>query len=140
MLHRHEKAPSRWTWNNTGWNKTPGEASSSSGPATAVQEAVPIPSSRSQEVRMEVTGSSSSRPLEEGDESASQRVRNLAGMLLCDENDTSDWQNSIQEANTLELNNEQRGAEHISDQAKQPDTDIPGVWQCQVEPKSDLVR
>lgn len=80
-------------------NQGKGGASSSCGPAIAVQEAVPMPSSRSQEVRMEVTEpSSSTRPLEEGDKTrVSKRVRSRAGMLLFDENDTSNWQNSIQE-------------------------------------------
>ena len=68
-----------------------GGVSSSSGPATAVQETVPIWSPSSEEVRMEVTElSSSTTPLEECDESVCKRVRSLAGMLLFDENDTSD--------------------------------------------------
>ena len=76
-----------------------GGATSSSGPAIAVQEVVPMPSSRSQEVRMEVTEpSSSTRLLEEGDETrVSKRVRSRAGMLLFDGNDLSNWQNSIQD-------------------------------------------
>ena len=56
---------------------------------------------------MEVTEpSGSTRPLEGGDESSSKRVRSLAGLLLFDENDTSDWQHSIREAHTSELSND----------------------------------
>ena len=82
---------------------------------------------------MEITQSAGSRrPLEEGDESSSKRVRSLAGMLLFDESDTSDWQHSVREAHTSDLSNEQHGPE-IIDHMRQPDTDIPGVWRCQVE-------
>ena len=59
-------------------------------------------------------------------------------MLLFDENDTSDWQHSIWSAHVSELSNEQHTPESIIDHLQQPDTDIPGVWRCQVEPKSDL--
>ena len=71
-----------------------GGASSSSGPAVSVQEAAPVASPSSHEVRMEVIESSgSTRPLEVDDgESSNKRARSLAGMLLFDENDTSDWQ------------------------------------------------
>ena len=101
--------------------------------------AVPLPSPSSREVRMEITGSSGSRrPLEEGTESSSKRVRGLAGMLLFDENVTSDWQHSILEAHTSDLSNDQRGPENNIDHMQQPDTDIPGVWRCQAELKSDL--
>ena len=62
-----------------------GGASSSSGPAPSGQEAVPLPSPSSHEVR----------------------VRSLAGILLFDENDTSDGQHSIREAHVSELSNEQ---------------------------------
>ena len=116
-----------------------GGASSSSGPAPSGQEAVPLPSPSSHEVRMEVTEpSGSTRPLEGGDERSSNRVRSLARMLLFDENDTSDWQHSIRKAHRSELSNDQHLPENISDHMQQPDTDIPGVWRCQVEPKSGL--
>ena len=85
-----------------------------------------------------VEPSGSTRPLEGGDERSSKRVRSLAVMLLFDENDTSDWQQSIREAHMSELSNDQHVPESISDHMQQPDTDIPGVWRCQVEPKSDL--
>ena len=50
-----------------------GGASSFSGPAPSGQEAVPLPSPSSHEVRMEVTEpSGSTRPLEGGDESSSK--------------------------------------------------------------------
>ena len=76
-----------------------GGASSSSGPAPSGQEGVPLPCPGSDVVRMQVTEpSGSTRPLEGGDESSSKRVRSLTGMLLFDENDTSDWQQSIWEA------------------------------------------
>ena len=50
-------------------------------------------------------------------------------------NDTSDWQHSIQETRTSELSDDQHDN---TDHTQQPDTDIPGVWKWQVEPKSDL--
>ena len=116
-----------------------GGASSSSGPVPSGQEAVPLASPCSHEVRMEVTGpSGSTRPLEWSEESSNKRVRILAGMLLFDENDTSDWQHSIREAHMSELSNDQDIPENIIDDMQQPDTDIPGEWGCQVEPKSDL--
>ena len=88
-----------------------------------------LPSPSSHEVRMEVTEpSGSTRPLEGGDESSSKRVRSLAGMLLFDENETSDWQHSIREAHMSELSNDQHVPENIIDHMQQPDTDIPGVW------------
>ena len=61
-----------------------GGASSSSGPAASVQEAAPVASPSSHDVRMEVTESSgSTRPLEGDDgESSNKRARSLAGMLL----------------------------------------------------------
>ena len=73
-----------------------GEASSSSGPAVSVQEAAPVTSPSSHEVRMVITKpSGSTRPLEVDDgESSNKRARSLAGMLLFDENDTSDWQDA----------------------------------------------
>ena len=59
-----------------------GGASSSSAPAQSGQEAVPLSSPSSHEVQMETAEpSSSTRPLEGGDESSSKRVRSLAGML-----------------------------------------------------------
>ena len=82
--------------------------------------------------------SGSARSLEGGDESSSKRVRSLAGMLLFDENNFSDWQHSIREAHMSELSNDQHVPGNIIDHMQQPDTDIPGVWRCQVEPKSDL--
>ena len=72
-----------------------GGASSSSGPVAPVQEAAPMASPSSHEVRMVETSRSNTRPLEEvvdGGEGSNKRARNLAGMLLFDENDTSDWQ------------------------------------------------
>ena len=51
--------------------------------------------------------SSSTRPFEGGDESSSKRVRSHAGMLLFDENDTSDWQHSVHETPTSELSDDQ---------------------------------
>ena len=114
-------------------------ASSSSGPAVSVQEAAPVASPSSHEVRMYVTESSCSiRPLEEGDESLKKRARNLAGMLLFDENDTSHWQEAVWEAQLTGARNEPHELETVIDQYAQPDTDVPGVWRCQVEPRSDL--
>ena len=84
-----------------------GGASSSSGPAPSGQEAAPLPSPSSHEVRKEITESSGRRPLEEVDERSSKRVRSLVAMLLFDENHTSDWQ-SIREAHTSDLSNERR--------------------------------
>ena len=77
-----------------------GGASSSSGPVAPVQEAVPMASPSSHEVRMVETSRPNTRPLEEVDdgESSNKRARNLAGMLLFDENDTSDWQYTVWEA------------------------------------------
>ena len=88
---------------------------------------------------MEITESSGSRrPLEEGDESSSKRVRSLAGMLLCDEH-TSDLSNE-QHGQANNIDHKQRDDQHdqhdSTDHMQQPDTDIPGVWRCQVEPKS----
>ena len=117
-----------------------GGASSSSGPAVPVQEAAPVASPSSHEVRMEVTESSgSTRPLEVDDgESSNKRARSLAGMLLFDENDTSDWQDAVWEAQLTDAHDEHYSQEILTDQRAQPDTDVPGVWRCQVEPKSDL--
>ena len=56
-------------------------------------------------------------------------------MLLFDENDTSDWQHSVHETRTSELSDDQHDS---TDHMQQPNTDIPGVWKWQVEPKSDL--
>ena len=76
-------------------------ASSPSAPAQSGLEAVPLSSPSTREVRMETAEqSSSTRPLEGGDESSSKRVRSLAGMLLFDENDTSDWQHFVHETRT----------------------------------------
>ena len=82
--------------------------------------------------------SSSTRPLESGDESSSKRVRSLAGILLFDENDMSDWQHSVHETRTSELSDDQLDEHDNTDHMQQPDTDIPGVWRWQVGPKSDL--
>ena len=91
------------------------------------------------EVRMETAEpSSSTRPLEGGDESSSTRVRSLAGVLLFDENDTSDWQHSVHETRTSELSDDQHDQHDNTDHMQHPDTDIPGVWKWQVESKSDL--
>ena len=115
-----------------------GGASSSSGPAVPVQEAAAVASPSSHEVRMDVTESSSTRPLEEGDESLNKRARNLSGMLLFDENDTSDWQEAVWETQLTGTRDEPHELETVIDQCARPDTDVPGVWRCQVEPRSDL--
>ena len=83
------------------------------------------------------TSRPNTRPLEEVDdgESSNKRARNLAGMLLFDENDTSDWQDPVWEAHLTDAHD---GQEILMDQQAQPDTDVPGVWRCQIEPKSDL--
>ena len=67
-------------------------------------------------------------PLEGSDESSRKRVRSLAGLLLFNENDTSDWKHSIREAHVSELSNEQHTLERIIDHMQLPDTNIPGVW------------
>ena len=62
-----------------------GGASSSSGPVAPVQEAVPMASPSSHEVRMVETSRPNTRHLEEvvdGGESSNKRARSLAGMLL----------------------------------------------------------
>ena len=82
--------------------------------------------------------SSSTRPLEGGDESPSKLVRSLAGLLLFGENDTSDWQHSIQETRTSELRDDQHTIYTTTLITCSSQTDIPGVWKWQVEPKSDL--
>ena len=74
-----------------------------------------------------VETSGSRRQLNERDESSSKRVQSLAGMLLFDDNDRSDWQDSIREAHPSNLNDEQQGPEDIMDHREQPDTDIPGA-------------
>ena len=56
----------------------------------------------------------------------------------CSTRTTSDWQDSIGEVHSSNLNNEQQGPEDITDHREQLDTDMPGVWRCQIEPKSDL--
>ena len=87
------------------------------------------------------TSRSNTRPLEEvvdGGEGSNKRARNLAGMLLFDENDTSDWQETVWEAQLTEVLDDHDGQEILMDQQAQPDTDVPGVWRCQIEPKSDL--
>ena len=116
-----------------------GGASNSSGPVAPVQEAVPMPSPTSHEVRME-TSRSNTKPLEEvvdGGEGSNKRARNLAGMLLFDENDTSDCQETVWEAQLTEVLEDHDRQEIWMDQQAQSDTDV-GVWKCQIEPKSDL--
>ena len=52
----------------------------------------------SHEVRMVEKSRPNTRPLEEvvdGGEGSNKRARNLAGMLLFDDNDTSDWQDTV---------------------------------------------
>ena len=87
------------------------------------------------------TSRSNTRPLEEvvdGGEGSNKRARNLAGMLLFGENDTSDWQETVWEAQLTEVLEDHDRQEILMDQQAQPDTDVPGVWRCQIEPKSDL--
>ena len=118
---------------------SPDGASSSSAPAQSGQEAEPLSSPSTHDVRMETAEqSSSTRPLEGGDGSSSKRVRSLAGVLLFDENDTSDWQLSVHETRSSDLSDEQHDQHVNTDHLQEPDTDIPGVWRWQVEPKSDL--
>ena len=107
-----------------------GGATSSSGPVVPVQEAAPVASPSSHEVRMDES-SGSTRPLEvDGGESSNKRARSLAGMLLFDENDTSDWQDTVWEAQLTDAHDEHDRQEILMDQR--------GVWGCQIEPKSDL--
>ena len=107
-----------------------------------MREAVPVASPSSHEVRMEISGSSgSTRPLEVDDgESSNKRARSLAGMLLFDENDTSDWQSAVWEAQLALIHGHDvhHDQDIVMDQRAVPDTDVSGVWRCQVEPKSDL--
>ena len=63
-------------------------------------------------------------------ESSNKRARSLAGMLLFDENDTSDWQDTVWEAQLTDAHDEHDRQEILMDQR--------GVWRCQIEPKSDL--
>ena len=111
-----------------------GGASSSSGPAVLVQEAAPMASPSSHEVKMVETSRPNTRPLEEIDdgESSNKRARSLAGMLLFDENDTSDWQDTVWEAQLTDALDEHDRQEILMDQQAQPDTDVPGVWRCQL--------
>ena len=84
----------------------------------------------SHEVRMVETSRSNTRPLEEvadGDEGANKRARNLAGMLLFDENDISDWQETVWEAQLTEAQDDHDRQEILMDQQAQSDTDVPGV-------------
>ena len=82
-----------------------GGALSSSGPVAPVQEVAPMARPSSHEVRMVETSRPNTRPLEEvdGGESSNKRARSLAGMLLFDENDTSDWQDTVWEAQLTEV-------------------------------------
>ena len=41
----------------------------------------------------------------------------------------------VQEAHLTDAHDRQ---EILMDQQAQPDTDVPGVWRCQIDPKSDL--
>ena len=59
-------------------------------------------------------------------------------MLLFDGNDTSDWQDTVWEAQLTDAHDEHDRQEILMDQRAQSDTDVPGVWRCQIEPKSDL--
>ena len=68
----------------------------------------------------------------------SKPARSLSGMLLFDENDTSDWQDTVWEAQLTDALDEHDRQEILMDQRTQPDTDVPGVWRCQIEPKLDL--
>ena len=113
-----------------------GGASSSCGPVAPVQEAVPMASPSSHEVRMVETSRSNTRPLEEVVDGG--EARNLAGMLLFDDNDTSDWQETVWEAQLTEVLEDHDGQEILMDQQAQSDTDVPGVWRCQIEARSDL--
>ena len=92
-------------------------ASSSSGPAVSVQEAAPVASPSSHEVRMDVTESSgNTRPLESADgENSDKRARNLAGMLLFDDNDTSDWQDTVWEEQLTGARSEPHELETVID-------------------------
>ena len=63
---------------------------------------------------------------------------NLTGVELFDENDTLDWQDTVWEAQLTDAHDEHDRQETLMDQQAQPDTDVPGVWRCQIEPKSDL--
>ena len=115
-----------------------GGASSSSGPVLPVQDAPPVARASSHEVKMDES-SGSTRPLEvDGGESSNKRARSLAGMLLFDENDTSDWQDTVWEAQLTDALDEHDRQEILMDKRTQSDTDVSGVWRCQIEPKSDL--
>ena len=74
----------------------------------------------------------------DGGESSNKRARSLAGMLLFGENDTSDWQDTVWEAQLTDALDEHDRQEILMDQRTQSDTDVPVVWRCQIEPKSDL--
>ena len=59
------------------------------------------------------------RPLEEvvdGGESSNKQARSLAQMLLFDENDTSDWQDTVREAQLTEVLEDHDGQEILMDQ------------------------
>ena len=45
---------------------------------------------------------------------------------------------AVWEAQLTDAHDEHNSQEISTDQGAQPDTDVPGVWRCQVEPKSDL--
>ena len=103
-----------------------GGASSSSGPVVLVQEAAPVASPSSHEVRMDES-SGSTRPLEvDGGESSNKRFRSFSRMLLFAENDTSDWQDTVWEAQLTDAHDEHDRQEILMDQRAQPDTDVPG--------------
>ena len=102
-----------------------GGASSSSAPVVLVQEAAPVASPSSHEVRMDES-SGSTRPLEvDGGESSNKRARSLARMLLFDDNDTSNWQDTVCEAQLTDAHDEYDRQEILMDQRAQPDTDVP---------------
>ena len=48
------------------------------------------------------------------------------------------WQDTVWEGQLSEARDEHDRQEIVMDQPAQPDTDVPGVWRCQIEPKSDL--
>ena len=102
-------------------------ASSSSVLAQSGQEAVPLSSPSTHEVTTETDEPSiSTRPLE--GKSSSKRARSLAGSLKM----------TRLETRTSELSDDQHDQHDNIDHMQQPDTDISGVWRCQVELKSDL--
>ena len=94
----------------------------------------------SHEVRMVETSRHHRRSLKEVDdgESSNKRARHFVIMVLFDEIDTSDWQDTVWEAQLTEARDEHDRQDILMDQQAQPDTDVAGLWRCQIEPKSDL--